>query len=92
MLDRKKVEVREERQSRKSPMSEKDARKLLDSVAEIVISRGPASRRLAREEATLDDLRGNGGAFRAPMVKKGKTLLVGFNEEELEKLIGAGDR
>ena len=88
MLDKKKVAVREERQSRKSPMSEEDARKLLDSVSEIVISRGPASRRLTRGEATLDDLRGNGGAFRAPMVKKGKTLLVGFNEEALAKLIG----
>jgi arsenate reductase-like glutaredoxin family protein len=88
VLDKKKVAVREERQSRKSPMSEEDARKLLDSVSQIVISRGPASRRLTREEATLDDLRGNGGAFRAPMVRKGKTLLVGFNEEALSKLIG----
>jgi arsenate reductase-like glutaredoxin family protein len=88
VLDRKKVAVREERQSRKAPMTEADARKLLDSVSEIVISRGKASRRLTRKEATLDDLRGNAGAFRAPMVKSGKTLLVGFNQEELEKLIG----
>lgn len=88
MLERKKVAVREERQSRKAPMTEADARKLLDSVSEIVISRGKASRRLTRREATLDDLRGNAGAFRAPLVKKGKTLLVGFNAEALEKLIG----
>ena len=60
----------------------------MDYVCEIVISRGPPSWRLSREEATLDDLRGNGGAFRAPMVRKGKTLLVGFNEEALSKLIG----
>ena len=90
MLDKKKVTVREERQSRKSPMSEADARELLDSVSEIVISRGKASRRLTRKEATLEDLRGNGGAFRAPMVRKGKKLLVGFNEEELKKLIKHG--
>jgi hypothetical protein len=88
VLDSKKATVREERQSRKAPMSEADARRLLDSVSQVVISRGKASRRLTRKEATLDDLRGNGGAFRAPMVKKGKTLLVGFNQEELEKLIG----
>jgi arsenate reductase-like glutaredoxin family protein len=87
VLDRTKVAIREERQSRKAPMSEADARKLLDSVSEIVISRGKASRRLTRKEATVDDLRGNAGAFRAPMVKNGKTLLVGFNEAELEKLI-----
>ena len=88
MLDAKKVTVREERQSRKAPLSDADAKKLLDSVSEIVISRGRASRRLTRKEATLDDLRGHTGAFRAPMVKRGKTLLVGFNEEELKKLIG----
>jgi arsenate reductase-like glutaredoxin family protein len=87
VLDRKKVTVREERQSRKAPLTETDARRLLDSVSEIVISRGKASRRLTRKEATVDDLRGNAGAFRAPMVKRGKTLLVGFNQEQLEKLI-----
>jgi len=89
VLDRKKAGVREERQSRKAPMSDAEARKLLDSVSEIVISRGKTSRRVTREDATLDDLRGNAGAFRAPMVKKGKTLLVGFNQEELETLIGS---
>jgi len=88
VLERKKAGVREERQSRKAPMSDADARKLLDSVSEIVISRGKATRRLTRKEANVEDLRGNAGAFRAPMLKKGKTLLVGFNEEELEKLIG----
>jgi len=87
VLDQKDVKVKEERQSRKAPLSEADARKLLDSVEQVILWRGKANRRLSRKDATLDDLRGNGGAFRAPMVRKGKTLLVGFNEEELKKLI-----
>lgn len=87
MLDAKKVEVKEERTSRKAPMSDADARKLLRSISEVIISRGKASRRLAGKDATLDDLRGPTGAFRAPMVRRGKTLLVGFNEEALKRLI-----
>ena len=88
MLDRRRVAVREERESRKDPLTDAEVRELLRSVSRIVISRGPAQRRLEAAEATLDDLRGPTGAFRAPMVRKGKTLLVGFNEEELEKLVG----
>jgi arsenate reductase-like glutaredoxin family protein len=88
VLDSKKVKVAEERQSKKAPMSDADARKLLGSVSEVILARGKAIRRLSRKEATLDDLRGTTGAFRAPMVRRGKTLLVGFNEEELKGLIG----
>jgi arsenate reductase-like glutaredoxin family protein len=87
VLDANDVRVREERQSRKAPMSDADARRLLDSVSEVILWRGKTNRRLARKDATLDDLRGATGAFRAPMVRKGKTLLVGFNEEELKNLI-----
>lgn len=68
-------------------MSDADARKLLDSVTEVVLARGKAIRRLSRREATLDDLRGPTGAFRAPMVRRGKKLLVGFNEAQLRNLI-----
>jgi arsenate reductase-like glutaredoxin family protein len=91
VLDAKKVQVTEERQSKKAPMSDADARKLLHSVTEVVLARGKAIRRLSSKEATLDDLRGPTGAFRAPMVRRGRKLLVGFSEEELKKLI-SGDR
>jgi arsenate reductase-like glutaredoxin family protein len=87
VLDSRKVTVAEERQSKKAPMSDADARKLLGSVSEVILARGKAIRRLSRKEATLDDLRGPTGAFRAPMVRRGKTLLVGFNEDELRELI-----
>ena len=87
MLEKKKTSVKEERHSRKSPLSDADARRLLASVSEVVVVRGKSSRRLPAKDATLDDLRGNGGRFRAPIVQRGRTLLVGFNAEELGKLI-----
>ncbi|MCA1582943.1 MAG: hypothetical protein LC796_16460 [Acidobacteria bacterium] len=87
MLDTRKVKVGEERQSRKAPLSRADAQALLDSVTWVIVARGKTSRRLKREQATLDDLKGHTGGFRAPIVRRGKTLLVGFNEAELEKLI-----
>ncbi len=87
MLDARKVEVGEERQSKKAPLSRSDAQALLDSVTWVIVARGKSSRRLKREEATLEDLKGHTGGFRAPIVRRGKTLLVGFNEAELEKLI-----
>jgi hypothetical protein len=40
-------------------------------------------------QATLDDLRGPTGNFRAPMVRIGRRLLVGFHEETLRKELGA---
>ena len=69
-------------------MSDGDVRELLGTVSEVVIAKGKASRRLAAKDAKLDDLRGPTGGFRAPMIRKGKTLLVGFSGEELAKLVG----
>ena len=88
MLDEKDVTVKEERASKKSPMSDADARALLASVDEVVLSRGKAQRRQDSKDTTLDDLRGPTGGFRAPMVKVGKKLLVGFSKEALEETLG----
>jgi hypothetical protein len=88
VLDARKVAVREERISKKEPLSDPEARALLKSVSEVVIAKGKSTRRLRASEAKLADLRGPTGNFRAPMVRKGKTLLVGFGAEALEELIG----
>jgi len=88
VLDRTKTSVQEDRHSKKNPLSDAEAKKLLASVSEVIIARGKSSRRIPAREAKVDDLRGNSGGIRAPLVRRGKTLLVGFNAEELEKLIG----
>lgn len=88
MLDAAKTKVKEERSSRR-PMTDEEARDLLASVDEVVLARGRARRTLAAREATLDDLRGPTGGFRAPMVKAGRRLLVGFNKDALEETLGS---
>ena len=41
------------------------------------------------DEATLlGHMLGATGNLRAPTIKRGKTLLVGFNQEEYEKVLG----
>lgn len=88
MLEKTKTTVQDDRHSKKRPMSDAEAKRLIASVSEVVVARGKASRRIPAKEATVEDLRGNSGGIRAPIVKKGKTLLVGFSAEELAKLIG----
>ena len=88
MLEKKKVAIGEERLSRKDPMSDAEAKKLISSVSKVIIARGKAYRELDASDAKIDDLRGPTGNFRAPMVRKGKTLLVGFHPDTLSRLIG----
>ena len=83
MLDRTKTRVAAERPSKKQPLSDADARALLACVSEVVVAKGKSVRTLAAKDAWLDDLRGPTGNFRAPMVKMGRRLLVGFHEETL---------
>ena len=68
-------------------MTDREVRELLASVDEVVIVRGPSMRRMPSAEVDLDQLRRPSGEFRAPMIKRGKTLLVGFNGEALEELL-----
>jgi hypothetical protein len=88
VLDKKKTEIGEERLSKKDPMSDADAKKLLASVSKVIVAKGKAFREMDASDATLADLRGPTGNFRAPMIRKGKTLLVGFHPPTLETLVG----
>lgn len=87
VLDESSTSLAEERNASKSPLSDADAKALIASVDTILVAKGKAARTLSRAECTLDDLRGPTGGFRAPIVRKGKTLLVGFSEELLRKFI-----
>lgn len=88
VLDAKRVLVLEERSSSKEPLSDGDMKRFLSTVDTVVIAKGKASRQISAKETKLDDLRGPTGRFRAPMVRKGKTLLVGFSPEALARLMG----
>jgi hypothetical protein len=70
-------------------MTDEDARTLLASVSKVMVAKGKRILEQKAEETTLDDLRGPTGNFRAPMLRNGKTLLVGFHPDALRTLLGA---
>ncbi len=89
MLEKTKARVAEERSAKTTPLKDADVRALLAAVDEVVIAKGKkAASRIAREVA-LDDLRGPTGNFRAPMLRVGRRLLVGFHPEALADLLGS---
>jgi arsenate reductase-like glutaredoxin family protein len=88
LLEAGKAVVAQQRQSKKEPMSDADAQALLQSVSKVIIARGKSTETLKAADATLDHLRGPTGNFRAPMLKVGKTLLVGFHADTIKTLVG----
>lgn len=87
MLTKEGSEIALERPAKKRPLDEEEVRALLSAVEEVIIAKGKASLRKKASEASPDDLRGPTGNFRAPMLRRGGTLLVGFHEGELRALI-----
>ena len=86
MLASKKAEVVEERSSRRQPLSDAEAAALLASVDTVTIARGRQAETRPAREVTLANLKGPTGNYRAPIVRRGRTLLVGFHAESLERL------
>lgn len=86
MFARRKTQVVEERSSRKAPLGEAEVRALIAAVDEVVLARGRRAERRPAREVKPDDLKGPTGNYRAPMVRRGRTLLVGFHAETLEAL------
>ncbi len=68
-------------------MRDADVKALLAVVAEVVIAKGKAVRAAAAKDVALDDLKGPTGNYRAPMLRVGKKLLVGFHPDALEELL-----
>ena len=80
--------------AKKDTYGETDAFALLDGVNEIYAAKGKkvVHINLKKEKPTKDDLRklilGPTGNLRAPTLRKGKTLIVGFDAETYEALLG----
>ncbi len=77
----------EERSTKSAPMTDADVKALLATVDEVVIAKGKKAVTLAAREATLDGLKGPTGNYRAPILRVGRKLLVGFHPETLEALL-----
>ncbi len=73
-------------------MSDADARALLAGVDTVTLARGKSARTLPAGEVSLGDLRGPTGNFRAPMIRVGRRLLVGWHEESLRSLLARSSR
>ncbi len=88
MLESHDVAVVQERSSRQAPLDEADARALLRSVSTVWIARGRKVEEHPAKSLSPDDLKGPTGNYRAPIVRRGKTLLVGLHRETLERVLG----
>lgn len=87
MLEAASTKVAVERSSRKDPLTDQEVRDLLARVSTVTLARGKKVETRAASSVTPDDLRGPTGNFRAPMILKGRTLVVGFNAEALRELL-----
>ncbi len=79
--------------ARKNPLKEQDALALAREVDEIFATKGKQvvhldlKRQKPAKSVVLALLLGPTGNLRAPTVRKGRTLLVGFDEETYAKLL-----
>ena len=87
MLNASRTVVKEERSTRKAPMSEEEAAALLAGVETVVLAKGKKAETRPARDLTVADLKGPTGNIRAPLVRRGRTLLVGFHPESLQALL-----
>jgi len=70
-----------------------DAEALARSARKLIVSKGKKIREFEAGKAVSDEaitaMLGPTGNLRAPTVRSGNTLLVGFNEERYEEVLGA---
>ncbi|MBS0204398.1 MAG: hypothetical protein JSS49_15950 [Planctomycetes bacterium] len=80
--------------ARKIPLVEADALKLAGQVNELYVTRGTKVIHINLKTDRPDDetllglLIGPSGKLRAPTLKIGKTMIVGFDQETYEQVIG----
>ena len=88
MLEGSGAQIKLLRSARKEPFTDKEIRDLLKQVSTVIISKGKKSVRSKASEVKPADLKGPTGNYRSPMVRKGRTLLVGFSQETLDQAFG----
>ena len=80
--------------AKKEVHAEKEAFELLEEVTQLYAAKGKkvVHVNLEKDELSKDELKklvlGPTGNLRAPTLRKGKTLMVGFHEETYENLFG----
>jgi hypothetical protein len=87
VFEKKKVAVGAERSTRDA-LTDAEVRALLAEVDRVVVTRGRATVLLDAAKTKPADLHGPTGKIRAPLVRRGRTLLVGFHRDSLAALLG----
>lgn len=80
-----------EKISASQKLGEKEARELIRGSAKIFIAKGKKLEEFAGGKASkelVEKMLGSTGNLRAPTIRVGKTLLVGYNEETYMKVFG----
>ncbi len=85
MFDKHKTEIKEVVEARKVQINDEKAWELLKVAKEIVVGRGGKSQSFnpstENKAEILSNCLGRTGNLRAPTLKIGKLIIVGFNEE-----------
>ncbi|MEK6260540.1 MAG: ArsC family (seleno)protein [Planctomycetota bacterium] len=87
-----KIAVAAQDDARKTPLVETDALKLVSQANDLYVTRGTkvihidVKRERPDDETLLGLLIGPSGKLRAPTIKLGKTLVVGFDQATYEKV------
>ncbi len=91
-LSEHKIAVAAQDDARKTPLVEADALKLVNQADELYVTRGTKvihidlKRERPDDETLLGLLIGPSGKLRAPTLKLGQTLVVGFDQATYEKV------
>jgi arsenate reductase-like glutaredoxin family protein len=90
-LEASKIDIKD-RTPASQKLTEPDARDLLGKASKMIVAKGKKVSEFSGGKAASDDavaaMLGPTGNMRAPTLKVGKTLLVGFNEEAYSGVFG----
>ena len=90
-LGRRRSAIRAERSTRE-PLTDAEARELLATVTDVWIARAGKAERRAAGAVAVADLKGPTGGIRAPLLRRGRSLFVGFGAATLKEWLETTER
>ena len=69
-------------------LAQKEAAGLAKQASKIIVAKGKKVTEFAGGKEAVADMLGPTGNLRAPTIRKGKMLVVGFDDEVFEKVFG----
>lgn len=88
------VQIKSEDDARKTRLDQSDVEKLLEEVREVWVAKGKKYERFRLDSESVDrqelirKVMGPSGNLRAPTLRLGKKLVVGFHPEMYQELFG----